>query len=118
LLLDPTDEHKKALAAHMGFRSHGSGRGYLVVKADGQLGREYHRIIEARDSKITVSTTTETIEGDESGASKTLVSRDLSRDEEQTHLLSDAEIDRFLDALAVAPEQAASGISVEELGLF
>lgn len=32
LLLDATDAHKKALAAHVGFRSHGRSRGYFVAR--------------------------------------------------------------------------------------
>ncbi|HEX6899663.1 MAG TPA: hypothetical protein VF789_08120 [Thermoanaerobaculia bacterium] len=49
LLLDATDAHKKALAAHVGFRSHGGSRGYFVARraVGGKVGYHFH---EAKDT--------------------------------------------------------------------
>lgn len=49
LLLDAAEAHKKALAAHVGFSSHGSSRGYFVARraVGGKVGYHFH---EAKDT--------------------------------------------------------------------
>ena len=55
LALDAGDNQKKALARRIGFRSHGQGLAYLILKADDAEGRECFRIIEARDRDVQVT---------------------------------------------------------------
>lgn len=108
LFLDPTDEHKKALAKRIGFRSHGAGRGYLAVKANDQDGREYYRIIEAKDNQTSVSLTSQVLEWDASGVKKETDSQVSLQDVAQAHLLSDAQVDLFISSLALAPQEVTA----------
>lgn len=49
LLLDATEAHKEALAAHVGFRSQGAARGYFVARraAGGKVGYHFHEATDA-----------------------------------------------------------------------
>lgn len=106
LLLDPTDEHKQALAKRIGFRSHGAGRGYFVAKTTNDDGHERYRIIEARDSKIKISLISQGAQGDSTGLKK--VFDPEVEDVEEEGSLSDADVDLYLSALAATPQAAAS----------
>jgi hypothetical protein len=107
LLLDATDAHKKVLAARIGFRSHGAGRGYLVVKANDLHGREFFRIIEAKDSDATVLTYCEAEEHDGKGGEKTLLAGS-PRTLQQNEPISDTQVDLFMTAMIAAPQEAVA----------
>lgn len=105
LLLDPTDAHKGALAKRIGFRSHGASRAYLVVKAGDAAGREYFRIVEAKDSQAEVEIASQATERDSNTGAITRgeVSSSLV---EQAFGLSEAAVEHFLSAMAAAPQEA------------
>ncbi len=108
LLLDAGDDHKKALAGHIGFRSHGTSRGYRVVKRGGGGVRCY--ISEVGDSTAPASLYCASGSGNqEQGTLQPATSQVVYENQIETLPMTDEDLDFFVGSLkmaAVATDEA------------
>ncbi|MFT3766388.1 MAG: hypothetical protein QM820_12880 [Minicystis sp.] len=116
LLLDAGDEHKKALAKRIGFRSHGPSRGYLVARLASKEGHARYRIVEVGEDQAPVTCASQAVAGDRKGATKVFPSQPGVPAPQQGRALTDAEMDVLLAAItAAAAEDEATDSAPEGL---
>lgn len=101
LLLDASDEHKKALARHIGFRSQGANTGYFVSRHADAAGHVSYRIVEAGDSTSKMTSTSQRAYKDNIIEQHEVHPAVVAfEDVQQVHALTQADIDLFATTIA------------------
>ncbi len=101
LLLDASDEHKKALAQHIGFRSHGASTGYFVIRHVNIAGHVSYRIVEAGDSTLKTTATSQcAFKASATDGYEIQPAVVALQDVQQVHALTQADIDLFATTIA------------------
>lgn len=102
LLLDAGDDHKKALAGNIGFRSHGTSRGYHVTKRRSGVGVRCY-ISEVGDSTAPASLYCASGTGNkEQGTLQPATSQVVYENQVETQPMTDQDVDFFVASLKTA----------------
>lgn len=102
LLLDAGDDHKKALAGNIGFRSHGTSRGYHVTKRRSGSGVRCY-ISEVGDSTAPASLYCASGTGNkEQGTLQPATSQVVYENQVETQPMTDQDVDFFVASLKTA----------------
>lgn len=100
LLLGAGDEHKKALAKHIGFRSQGTSTGYFVSQHLDATGHATYRIVEVGDSTAKITSTSQHAFKDKNTDKLEISPAVVAfQDVQQVYAITQADIDLFVASI-------------------